>query len=149
VAACSDLPCEDDPWREPQALERCAACVGCLRHCPTGAIADDRFLLRAERCLTYHNEAADEFPNWIDPSWHHCLIGCMRCQSVCPENAAVRDWCEDRATFSEQETALLVQCAPLERLPAETAAKLRSLEINEDYVPLCRNLSMLVGRDLH
>jgi epoxyqueuosine reductase len=147
VGGFTDLPCENDPWREPKALDRCASCVACLRRCPTGAIADDRFLLRAERCLTYHNEAAGDFPDWIDPSWHHCLIGCMRCQAVCPENAAVRDWFEDRAEFSEQETAFFIGRVPLERLPAETAAKLRSLAINEDYRQLCRNLSMIVGRE--
>jgi len=145
VGAYSDLPCESDPWREPKALDRCESCVACQRHCPTGAITKDRFLLHAERCLTYHNEAARDFPSWIDPSWHHCLIGCMRCQTACPENRAVLEWFEDRAEFSEQETTLFVQRVPLDRLPAETAAELRSLEINEEYRLLCRNLSMIIG----
>ena len=149
MCAFSDLPCDGDPWREPKALDRCQSCVACLRHCPTGAIASDRFQLRVERCLTYHNEAASDFPSWIDPSWHHCLVGCMRCQTVCPENRAVLDWYEDRAEFSEEETALLVQRVPLDRLPAETAAKVKSLEINEDYGLLCRNLSMIIGRGGH
>jgi epoxyqueuosine reductase len=147
VGGFSDLPCEDDPWREPKSLDRCESCVACLRICPTGAITDDRFLLRAERCLTYHNEAAGDFPGWIDPSWHHCLIGCLRCQSACPENRAIVEWFEDRAEFSERETALFIQRVPLDRLPAETAAKLQGLEINEDYRLLCRNLSMIVGRE--
>jgi len=147
VGAFSDLPCDGDPWREPKALDRCESCVACLRHCPTGAIANDRFLLRAERCLTYHNEAAGDFPSWIDPSWHHCLIGCLRCQTACPEDRAVLEWFEDRAEFSEQETTLFIQRVPLDRLPAETVAKLESLEINEDYRLLCRNLSMIIGRE--
>lgn len=104
----------------------------------------DRFLLRAGRCLTYHNEAAADFPGWIDPSWHHCLIGCLRCQTICPENAAVAGGVEDRGEFSERETALLVQGVPLSRLPAGTAARLKRLEINEDYRLLCRNLSMVL-----
>ncbi len=144
VGAFSDLPCEADPWREPKALERCDSCVTCVRRCPTGAIAEDRFLIRAERCLTYHNEAAADFPDWIDPAWHHCLVGCMRCQSVCPENRTVRGWCEDRAEFSERETALLLARTSLEELPEATAAKLRALEINEDHRQLCRNLAMVL-----
>jgi epoxyqueuosine reductase len=144
VGAFSDLPCDGDPWREPKALDRCQSCVACVRRCPTGAITEERFLLHAERCLTYHNEAARDFPDWIDPSWHHCLVGCMRCQTVCPENRAVKDWFEDRVEFSERETALLIERVPFDRLPAETAAKLRSLEINEDYRNLCRNLSMII-----
>jgi epoxyqueuosine reductase len=147
VGAFSDLPCDGDPWREPKALDRCESCVVCLRLCPTGAITNDRFLLHAERCLTYHNEAAGDFPNWIDPSSHHCLIGCMRCQTVCPENRAVQEWFEDRAEFSEHETTLFIRRVPFDRLPSETAAKMKSLEINEDYRLLCRNLSMIIERD--
>ena len=146
VASFSDLPCTHDTWREPRALERCESCVACLQRCPTGAIPRDRFLLHAERCLTYHNEGADDLPAWVDPSWHHCLVGCMRCQSVCPENKTVLGWFDDRAEFSEQETALLVERVPLELLPSETATKLQGLEINEDYQILCRNLSLLVGQ---
>ena len=146
VGITTDLPCDGDPWRGPKAHDRCESCVACLRHCPTGAIAGDRFLIRAERCLTYHNEAAEDLPDWIDPSWHHCLIGCMRCQSVCPENRAVLDWFEDRAEFSEDETALFLRRVPRDQLPTETAARVASLEINEDYRNLCRNLSMILGR---
>jgi epoxyqueuosine reductase len=145
VGAFSDLPCNDDPWREPNMLERCESCVACLRLCPTGAISNDRFLIRAERCLTYHNEAAVDFPGWIDPSWHHCLIGCMRCQLACPENKAMQEWFEDRAEFSEQETRLFLERVPLDQLPPETAAKIEDLEINEEYRLLCRNLSMVIG----
>lgn len=147
VGAFSDLPCDGDPWHEAKALELCETCVACFRHCPTAAITTDRFLLRAERCLTYHNEAAADFPDWIDPSWHHCLIGCLRCQTCCPENNSVLDWVEDRGEFSEQETELLMQHMPLGRLPEETATKLQSLEINEDYRLLCRNLSMIIRRE--
>ncbi len=144
VGAFSDLPWDDDPWRAPKALDRCTSCVACLQRCPTGAIASDRFLIRAERCLTYHNEAAADFPAWIDPSWHHSLVGCMRCQLACPENKAVADWFEDLAEFSEEETSRLVEGEPFAELPAETAAKLESLVINEDYRLLCRNLSMIL-----
>ena len=147
VGAFSDLPCDHDPWREPKALDRCDSCVACLQRCPTGAITDDRFLIRAERCLTYHNEAADDFPKWIDPSWHHCLVGCMRCQTVCPENKTHVKWFEDRVEFSEAETDFMIQRVPFDRLPAETTAKLKSLEINEAYDNLCRNLSMIIGKE--
>jgi len=147
VGAFSDLPSDGDPWREPRALDTCDSCVACLRDCPTGAISDDRFLLHTERCLTYHNEATGEFPDWIDPSWHHSLIGCMRCQTICPENKAVLDLFEDRAEFSEHETNLLIQRTPFDHLPTETARKLKSLQINEDYRLLCRNLSMIIGRE--
>jgi epoxyqueuosine reductase len=144
VGALSNLPCEGDPWREPKALDRCESCVACVKRCPTGAITTDRFLIRAERCLTYHNEAADDFPEWIDPSWHHCLVGCMRCQTVCPENKAYVNWFQDRVEFTESETDLMIRRAPFDELPPETAAKWKSLEINEPYDQICRNLSMII-----
>jgi epoxyqueuosine reductase len=144
VGAFTDLPCDTDPWREPVALERCNTCVACLRHCPTGAISDDRFLLHAELCLTYHNEATADFPDWIDPSWHHCLVGCMRCQTVCPENKAVINFIEDRAAFTEEETILFIRHTPFDKLPAKTVTKYKNLEINENYHSLCRNLSMII-----
>lgn len=105
---------------------------------------EDRFLLHAEHCLTYHNEGAAELPAWVDPSWHHCLIGCMKCQSACPENKAFLGWFDDRDEFAENETQLLVKRTSFDQLPDETAAKRRSLQLNEDYRILCRNLSLLI-----
>ena len=143
VGAFSDLPCDIDHWQQPVMLDRCESCTACLRNCPTKAIRTDRFLLYAEKCLTFYNEAKSDFPGWIDPSWHHCLIGCMKCQIVCPENKAVIKWFEDRAEFSELETTLLIKSVPFEQLPEEMVLKIKSLEINENYYSLCRNLKLL------
>jgi epoxyqueuosine reductase len=91
----SDLPCQEDNWQELQMMESCHKCSACLRNCPTGAGPStglrtgpstglrtgtpERFLLRAERCITFHNERGGDFPfpAWLDPSWHNCLIGCL------------------------------------------------------------------------
>ena len=146
IGAWSDMPCESSPWQEPETLDRCKSCRACMQICPTKAITGDRFLLHAELCLTFHNESADDFASWINPLWHHCLFGCMRCQTICPENRTVSDWFEDRVTFTEQETALLIHHVPFDKLPAETIAKMKSLEINENYQSLCRNLSMIINR---
>jgi epoxyqueuosine reductase len=145
VGCYSDLPCAQDTWREATVMERCESCVACQRKCPTGAIGSERFLLHAERCLTLHNEKPNDLPGWIDASAHNCLIGCMRCQSICPENKANRTWIEDRCEFSEEETALLLSGAPVEQLPTAMVQKLQSLALSEDIVSLPRNLSMLLS----
>ena len=42
--------------------------------------------------------------------------------------------------------ALFLHHVPLDQLPAETVGKIKSLEINEEYHLLCRNLSMVIER---
>jgi epoxyqueuosine reductase len=114
IALYSDAPCPADHWHDLQMLERCRSCVACQHGCPTGAITAERFLLRAERCLTFHNERSTDvpFPLWIDPAWHNCLVGCLHCQQICPENRTVWPWVVEGACFTEEETVLLQGGAP-------------------------------------
>lgn len=141
----SDMPCDSDPWREPRVMARCSSCGLCERSCPTGAMADGRFLLHAEKCLTLHNESEAGFPAWIDPSWHNSLIGCMNCQEACPANARLAGRYDDLGAFTEAETALLLEGTPIERLSAETVAKLRTIDFaGDNYGLLGRNLSALL-----
>jgi epoxyqueuosine reductase len=148
AAFCSDLPCPEDHWQEPQMLERCQTCSACLRNCPTSAITSERFLLRAERCITFHNEKAGDipFPDWLDPSWHNCLVGCLDCQRICPQNKEFLEWVEEGAEFSPQETALILEEVPFDQLPAKTAAKWKQLGLDEDYDIFPRNLRALLRR---
>lgn len=148
VAFYSDLPCQQDDWREPKMMERCEKCVACLRHCPTGAITSERFLLRAEQCITFHNEEPSDvpFPTWLDASWHNCLVGCFHCQSICPENKDFLAWVEDGAKFSSEETTLLVEGVPLDQLPAETIRKLEQSDLVGLLDSLPRNLKLLLER---
>ncbi len=145
VGAFSDLPFDNDHWQQPKMLDRCKKCTACIQKCPTKAISTNRFLLQAEKCLTFHNEASNDFPSWINPSWHHCLIGCLKCQTVCPENKTVIKWFEDRAEFSEFETTLFIKDVPFDQLPKEMVYKIKTLEINENYHNLCRNLKLILN----
>jgi epoxyqueuosine reductase len=139
---CSDRPCEEDPWSEAQMLQRCEGCQACRGGCPSGAIQDDRFLLHAGRCLTLWNEkpGETEFPEWVGNSWHNCLVGCMECQRVCPENSALRDWYGEGPDFAEAETELLLSRVEPERLPSALLEKLRDTGLIEFYELMPRNL---------
>ena len=145
----SDLPYEQADWRELSMMDFCKECSACIRACPTGAISNDRFLLHVERCLTFHNEHSADvpFPDWIDPSWHNCLVGCMHCQKVCPANKKVINWIEPGPTFSEEETKLLVGGTTVENLPDETRSKVK--EHNLDYYLFVypRNLGVILDRE--
>jgi len=147
VAAYSDLPPAADHWGEARMMERCLNCLACRHHCPTGAIPADRFLLRAERCLSFHNERPGTvaFPEWIDPSWHNCLVGCMHCQRVCPEDRPFLDWIEGTEEFSEAETALLLEGVTREQLSPTLEDKLLRLDLLDSLDALPRNLGVFLG----
>ena len=108
VTCVSDLDPGTDPWTGSRLLERCETCEACRRACPSGAIDGDDLVLHGERCLTLHNESERPFPAWIDPAWHHCLWGCLRCQRCCPEDLATRDRVGEAVSFDERETRLLL-----------------------------------------
>ena len=147
VAVYSDLPCEKDGWREAQMMKSCQNCHACRIRCPTEAIPSDRFLLRAERCIVFHNEKPGDvpFPAWLGPSWHNCLVGCLHCQKVCPENKDLLGWIEGTEEFSEKETALLLQGVGVDQLPAATVGKLKKLDLVEYRNSLPRNLGVFLG----
>ncbi len=136
----TDLPCKEERWGEAELLPRCNTCEACINTCPTHAISPDRYLLRAEHCLTFHNEHSKDFPGDIDPSWHHCLLGCMICQRYCPENKPFLGWSEERGRFSKDETGLILRETPLEKIPASTRRTLERLSLIDDYPVLARNL---------
>ncbi len=141
----SDIPCQADTWQEPHMMDRCVHCRACQKTCPTGAIAPDRFLLHAERCLVFHNErpASHPFPSWIDTSVHQCLMGCMLCQQICPENKSFMGWYEAGVDFSAEETALLLRGASSDELAADTRRKLEILGLIDDLDKLPRNISVI------
>jgi epoxyqueuosine reductase len=141
----SDLPCDQEDWREPAMMARCESCRACLRGCPSGAITSERFLLRAERCIVFHNEHPGDvpLPSWLDASWHNCLVGCMLCQRVCPEDRDFLAWIENGGEFSAEETALLVGGTPRDRLPSQTVTKLEEHDLLDLLDLLPRNLSAL------
>jgi len=144
VAVYSDMPCEEDSWQEATMMKSCEECELCRRACPTEAIPSDRLLLRAERCIPYHNEKKGDvpFPKWMDASWHNCVVGCMRCQRVCPQNKEVIQWTGEEEEFSEEETALLLEGVPYDKLPATAQRKLERLSLVDYLDSLPRNLGI-------
>jgi len=149
VAFYSDLPCEEDNWQEPRMLEACLKCNACGNRCPSGAISTDRFLLRAERCITYHNEkqANIAFPAWLDPAWHNCLVGCMICQRVCPQNREYLHNVEDGPTFSQKETALLLKGLNIDQLPVTLGDTLTRCDLAKFLEIFPRNLHALLDHE--
>jgi epoxyqueuosine reductase len=142
----SDLPCERDRWRKVRMLERCRRCDACLDLCPTGAISRKRFLLHAERCITYWNEKPPvvPFPGWIDGAWHNSLVGCMRCQQICPENREMRGWREEGPKLGGQEVHDLLTGVPLGQMSKELARTVKDIGLEPYLDVIPRNLEALL-----
>jgi epoxyqueuosine reductase len=138
----AQLPASDSArTHEPRLLPECEGCTVCRSTCPTGAIEEDRVLLRAERCITLANENPGEWPAFVPPRSHHCLLGCLRCQRSCPANPKL----EIAATgvrFSTEETARLLDGdAPSDD---HTERGIRSKLVQLDQV----NARPVLGRNL-
>jgi len=127
-------------------LADCEGCGICTGVCPTGAIAEERVLLRAEKCLTYANETAGEWPDWVDAHTHNCLVGCLECQRVCPanpeltvENLGLR--------FSAAETRALLSNEQTTDGQAETGIRFKLAWLGQPYLEsvLGRNLKALLN----
>jgi epoxyqueuosine reductase len=149
VGLYSDMPCEVDDWQEATMMKNCEGCELCRLACPTGAIPSDRFLLRAERCISYHNEKKGDvpFPAWLAVSWHNSLEGCMRCQWSCPVDKPFIGWVGEEEEFSEEETSLLLAGASADNLTKETIKKLKRLDILTDLSILPRNLGVFFRKN--
>ncbi len=140
----TDVPVEENCWDGLRAHKQCEDCEACQKSCPSGAISAERFLLKGERCLTFHNEREGDFPDWVDTKWHHTLVGCLRCQQVCPLNRQVFKRIENRENFSEPETDMLLANPEKTDLPPDTLAKLNRLDLMK-YLPVfSRNLGVLL-----
>ncbi len=147
TALYTNMPCQEDHWQEPKMMQQCQNCSLCQKACPTGAISPSRFLLHAEKCITYHNEKEGSipFPDWIKPQWHNSVVGCVVCQRVCPVNKNFLSAIAEAVEFDEHETNLLLKGASPETEPS-LADKIQRLALTDYYGMLPRNLSVLLEK---
>jgi epoxyqueuosine reductase len=145
----SDIPCTGASWHDIGQMDLCRTCKACLSNCPTGAITTDRFLIDNERCLTYWNEAGAErdFPEWMPPSVHHTIYGCLRCQTICPMNKDYLHAIIEPVEFTEEETVLLVEGKSFQLLPETLKQKIEALDMLNYLGALPRNLRVLFDKE--
>ena len=140
----TDYLFEEDSWGEMESLTSCSNCTACIDNCPTGAIDSGRFLIYAQNCITNFNEYDSPMPEWVQPDWHDSLIGCMKCQEVCPHNQNRLNVIDERISFDEEETAMILNGRSFDSLPYETKGKITASGMEGYYHVLPRNLRLLM-----
>ncbi len=149
----SDMPGEENCWYDINQMDLCKNCEVCIKKCPTAAITKDRFLIKAERCLTYLNEFVwpmeSEFPSWLAASAHNCIHGCILCQINCPQNRSYINDIIGNVEFTREETNMLLEGKCIDELPQGLIHKLKQLNLADDYFSLIpRNLKVLIENHL-
>lgn len=146
----SDMQCMEDNWHEIRQMESCKKCTACLNKCPTAAICDDRYLVKVERCITYHNEFTGlcDFPKWINPSSHNCIVGCLGCQVCCPKNKDYLNNVVESVEFSDEETLLLLEGREFDDIPSSLVQKIKQLNLVDYFDLLPRNLKVLLDKEM-
>ena len=145
VAYFSDMPCEDDCWRNATVARKCENCNVCLNSCPTGAIRKERFLIDNQRCLSAINETPGDFPEWLPVSIHHTCYDCLRCQEKCPMNSGQTEKTSERFVFLERETEVLLQGNPIDSFSENMKQKIFTLGLDEWYAAISRNIKALMN----
>jgi len=100
----SDLPCPAENFTPLRRHPMCRSCDKCVSNCPSAALNHTNELVDADRCLCAVNESKADFPEWIKPEWHHAMIGCMRCQDICPINQPYLQKPQEIASYSTVQT---------------------------------------------
>lgn len=136
---------EEDSWGEAGIMDSCRACSLCAEKCPTAAISKERFLIYAHKCMTSFNEYETPIPGWIHSSWHNSLVGCMKCQEVCPHNRKQKDIIDERISFDEKETGMILEGCAFESLPEATRNKISYMGLESYYGVLPRNIRLLLA----
>lgn len=140
----TDIPCDNEVWLEYNIMDICEDCNLCSYNCPTNAINGDSFIIQASRCISYHDESESNFPSWIDKK--NAIIGCLRCQIVCPANRELIKKIIDIATFEDYETKEIIKKTALKNLKESTIKKIDDINFIEYYELLARNLKLLVEK---
>lgn len=151
VGLVSDMPFEEKDLpsaREETLLPRCLKCRICAAACPTGAIEKGRVLLHGEKCYTLFSESIQPIPEGLKPPSPDCLIGCLRCQQLCPENKGKLRREPAPVSFDEEETRAFLGLKPEAGGPAfdRALAKFKELGLTEGFPVFRRNLSRLLKK---
>jgi epoxyqueuosine reductase len=130
---------------EDNLMPQCYGCSACLKACPTGAIYEDRILLHAEKCYTPLSEKPGRLPETPLPPSPECLIGCLKCQNICPMNKGKLKYKNAPFSLSNEETSFILNHFDKEApLWKSINQKFVQLQLSEGTDIFARNFQRLV-----
>jgi len=128
MAVYTDIPCDDISY-PIMFMDECESCGLCRQNCPTGAIGEFP-VVDTSRCLTMLNEHKNPMPDWLPENVHHALIGCMRCQEICPKIKSLPAKTVDTLELDKDETRFLLS-SDTSPLPPELEQKIKEFGMHE------------------
>jgi epoxyqueuosine reductase len=143
----TDFEFDEDNWQEVAMMDSCKNCKVCLNQCPTGSISENSFVIDVEKCIPLYNEVPGEIPDWINPTSHSALMGCLRCQLPCPANSEVATKTYKLDHISQEETKKILDGIINDELSLSISQKLRMFppEHASYFLPvIARNLRLLI-----
>jgi len=135
---------DQDLNRQEVMAERCQTCQACVLACPLQAISSERFLLFAEKCYVSYSESPEPLPPGMKSPSPDCIIGCLKCQEVCPMNKGKLRYEDTGIYFTAAESEVIINNGTSSPLWKEIKGKLESLGLSEDYLIQLRNLRHLL-----
>jgi epoxyqueuosine reductase len=139
------LQINDVQNRNEVMAERCKTCQACLQACPFNAISRERFLLFAEKCYVSYSESAEPLPSGIKAPSPDCLVGCLKCQQICPMNKGKLKYENTGVSFSAEESEVIFYNQTSSPLWKKIREKMEILCLTEDYEIMLRNLRYLLA----
>jgi epoxyqueuosine reductase len=143
----AELP---DNWNQIEMMPTCKTCRICMKNCPNGCITEENFVINAGKCLSLYNEIEGTFPTWIKPTAHNTLIGCMKCQALCPANKQAITQTGRLEDITEEETKKILNGTSDPKLLETLQKKLRNFDATqstESFTIFTRNLKALLDTE--
>lgn len=83
----AEIICDIPLTYDQPISDHCGTCTRCIDACPTHAIAEEGYLVKANQCISYLTiETKKDIPTHLAEQLNQWVFGCDICQQVCPWN---------------------------------------------------------------
>ena len=143
TAFASDFRSNNYTWLKPEMMKSCKSCGKCVKNCPSKALKNGTPWVNINKCIVEFNEQDGKFPNWLNDEWHNCLIGCIKCQEICPHNK--KEWKTIIIPIEYSEIEEIINSNNFSDLSEYSKKLLIDLNLDRYYSKIKRNIKYLLG----